>query len=89
MKLTLDKFLRATFILLILVASCKAEQWLDVIKRELDHLRKPLPQAASYYITKFDSHGFYYSLNFHMQELDKKLDENKFVEELKNKKYVR
>jgi hypothetical protein len=85
MKSTLYNLLRATFILLILVASCKADEWLDIVKREIDHLRKPYPDTAKKFVTNIQSLAMYSSHNFQMHELDNKLQEINFSEQLKNK----
>jgi len=73
------------FILWNFVEFGKGEEWIEVIKKELDLLRTPLPSGLEKLIVRIDTDSYYDLSAFQISELDDILVENDFPDELKNK----
>jgi len=85
MKKSKNILLRAFLILIILVSYSRENQLLDIVKKEIEHMRIPYPQGTEYLISDIKSGANYYSQNFPLKELENIMTENNFTDELKNK----
>jgi hypothetical protein len=85
MKKSKHLIIQAFLILFILVSYSEENQWLDIVKKEIEHLRIPYPQGTEYLIADIKSGANYISQNFPLKELENKMTENNFSDELKNK----
>jgi hypothetical protein len=79
------RLLKQILLTFILISFCKSEAWVDFLKLEVESLSRQYPLNGFGYIVSLSSRPLLSNENFRISELDSKLNDYVFNEELKNK----
>ena len=77
--------IKSILIYLFFISICKCDDWMELIKKEVEQLKTPFPSDGDRLVFWVNSSGDITTQYFPIDEMEEAFEENEFSEELKNK----